>query len=56
MEPPPGSFDPKTTAPGLIGLLTRAADVPDFATLEAFVAETQHKVRASFTRILGAAP
>jgi glutamate-ammonia-ligase adenylyltransferase len=51
----PGPFDSKTAAPGLIGLLTRAADVPDFATLEAFLAETQAKVRGSFTRILGVA-
>ena len=51
-----GSFDPKTAAPGLIGLLTRAADVPDFATLDAFVAETEAKVRKSFVRILGASP
>jgi glutamate-ammonia-ligase adenylyltransferase len=35
--------------------LTRAADVPDFATLDAFIGETQSKVRASFNRILGAA-
>src|SRR5262249_50141557 len=51
-----GPFDPKTAAPGLVGLLARAADVPDFATLEAFVAETQTKVRRSFVRILGASP
>ena len=38
---PAGPFDPKTAAPGLIGLLARAADVPDFATLDAFLAETQ---------------
>ena len=31
-----GPFDPKTAAPGLLGLLARAADVPDFATLDAF--------------------
>jgi glutamate-ammonia-ligase adenylyltransferase len=49
----PGQFDPKA-APGLSGLLTRAADVPDFATLDAFIGETQSKVRASFNRILGA--
>jgi [glutamine synthetase] adenylyltransferase / [glutamine synthetase]-adenylyl-L-tyrosine phosphorylase len=49
----PGPFDPKAASPGLIGLLARAADVPDFATLDAFVAETQAKVRASFNRILG---
>jgi glutamate-ammonia-ligase adenylyltransferase len=49
-------FDPKAAAPGLVGLLARAADVPDFATLDAFLAETQAKVRRSFVRILGAAP
>ena len=52
----PGAFDPKPAAPGLLGLLARAADVPDFATLEAFIAETQMKVRKSFIRILGASP
>ncbi len=52
----PGPFDPKAASPGLIGLLARAADVPDFATLDAFIGETQAKVRASFTRVLGASP
>jgi glutamate-ammonia-ligase adenylyltransferase len=52
----PGAFDPKAAAPGLIGLLARAADVPDFATLDATVTETEAKVRRSFERILGAAP
>jgi glutamate-ammonia-ligase adenylyltransferase len=51
-----GPLDPKAAAPGLIGLLARAADVPDFATLDAFVTETQAKVRQSFVRILGKAP
>jgi glutamate-ammonia-ligase adenylyltransferase len=51
-----GPFDPASAAPGLVGLLTRAADVPDFATLEAHLAETELKVRATFKRILGAAP
>ena len=49
-----GPFNPTTAAPGLVRLLARAADVPDFATLDAFVAEMQAKVRASFNRILGA--
>jgi glutamate-ammonia-ligase adenylyltransferase len=49
----PGDFDPKSAAPALIHLLTRAADVPDFATLEAFLAETEAKVRACFQRIVG---
>jgi glutamate-ammonia-ligase adenylyltransferase len=51
----PGPFDPKTAGAGLLGLLCRAADLPNFATLDAHVAETQQKVRASFSRILGAA-
>jgi glutamate-ammonia-ligase adenylyltransferase len=51
-----GPFDSKAAAPGLMALLARAADVPDFATLDAFIGETQAKVRASFNRILGALP
>jgi glutamate-ammonia-ligase adenylyltransferase len=51
-----GPFDPKSAGPGLLNLLARAADVPDFATLEAHLAETQARVRASFVRILGSAP
>jgi len=49
----PGPFDPKTADPSLVGLLARAADVPDWITLDAFVAETEAKVRKCFTRILG---
>jgi [glutamine synthetase] adenylyltransferase / [glutamine synthetase]-adenylyl-L-tyrosine phosphorylase len=52
----PGSFDPKTAGAGLLRLLARAADVPDFATLEATLIETQTKVRESFVRILGKTP
>jgi glutamate-ammonia-ligase adenylyltransferase len=48
----PGPFDPKTAGAGLLRLLARAADVPDFATLDATLLETQTKVRASFVRIL----
>jgi glutamate-ammonia-ligase adenylyltransferase len=48
-----GPFDPKTAGPGLLRLLARAADVPDFAALDATMRETQGKVRASFARILG---
>jgi len=51
-----GPFDPKTAGAGLLRLLARAADVPDFATLDATLIETQAKVRASFVRILGRAP
>ena len=48
-----GPFDPKAAGQGMLSLLARAADVPDFATLEAHLAETQARVRASFVRILG---
>jgi glutamate-ammonia-ligase adenylyltransferase len=51
-----GPFDPKTAGAGLLRLLARAADVPDFATLDATLIETQAKVRASFVRILGRTP
>jgi glutamate-ammonia-ligase adenylyltransferase len=52
----PGPFDPKTAAPGLVGLLARAADVPDFATLDAYLTDTQAKVRRIFVQILEAGP
>jgi glutamate-ammonia-ligase adenylyltransferase len=48
-------FDPKTAGPGLLALLARAGQLPDFATLDAHLSETQAKVRAAFDRILGAA-
>jgi glutamate-ammonia-ligase adenylyltransferase len=51
-----GPFDAKTAGAGLLRLLARAADVPDFATLNATLVETQAKVRRSFVRILGKAP
>jgi len=51
----PGPFDPTTAGAGLLGLLHRAADLPNFATLDAHLTETRQKVRASFNRILGAA-
>jgi glutamate-ammonia-ligase adenylyltransferase len=51
-----GPFDPKAVGPGLLSLLARAADVPDFTTLEAHLTETQARVRASFVRVLGKAP
>ena len=52
----PGGFDPKMAGAGLLRLLVRAGDVPDFPTLEAHVAETEASVRQSFVRILGEAP
>jgi glutamate-ammonia-ligase adenylyltransferase len=46
-------FDPDAAGTRLKELLTRAADVPDFATLEAHLAETQERVRRCFVRIVG---
>jgi glutamate-ammonia-ligase adenylyltransferase len=51
-----GPFEPKKAGPDLLRLLARAADVPDFASVEATLAETQTKVREAFVRILGAVP
>ena len=51
-----GPFDPKTAGAGLLGLLARAADLPDFVTLDAHLAETQGRVRKIFTQILGEVP
>ncbi|MCZ7658944.1 MAG: bifunctional [glutamine synthetase] adenylyltransferase/[glutamine synthetase]-adenylyl-L-tyrosine phosphorylase [Xanthobacteraceae bacterium] len=48
-----GPFDPKSVGAGLLGLLARAGDMPDFSTLDAHLRETQTRVRASFNRILG---
>jgi [glutamine synthetase] adenylyltransferase / [glutamine synthetase]-adenylyl-L-tyrosine phosphorylase len=47
-----GPFDAKKAGTGLLRLLARAADVPDFATLEAHLAATQAQIRDSFSRIL----
>jgi glutamate-ammonia-ligase adenylyltransferase len=49
----PGAFDPKIAGAGLLGLLCRAADLPNFAALDAHLADTQQRVRATFNRILG---
>jgi glutamate-ammonia-ligase adenylyltransferase len=46
-------FDPANAGTGLLALLARAADLPDFGTLDAHLIETQKQVRACFRRILG---
>jgi [glutamine synthetase] adenylyltransferase / [glutamine synthetase]-adenylyl-L-tyrosine phosphorylase len=51
----PGAFDPKSANAGVLALLARAADLPDFPALHAHVVETQRMVRESFVRILGKA-
>jgi glutamate-ammonia-ligase adenylyltransferase len=52
----PGTLDPKAVGAGVLALLARAADLPDFPALQAHVAETQRQVRQCFVRILGKAP
>jgi len=52
----PGAFEPKTASAGVLGLLTRAADLPDFPALQAHLAEMERQVRECFARILGASP
>jgi len=52
----PGPFNPKTAGPALLRLVARAADVPDFAAVEATLIETQARVRDAFIRILGSSP
>ena len=50
-----GVFKPEEATPGLRSLLARAGDAPDFATLEADLTGSQHKVRAAFADIVTAA-
>jgi [glutamine synthetase] adenylyltransferase / [glutamine synthetase]-adenylyl-L-tyrosine phosphorylase len=52
----PGKFDPASASAGVLTLLARAADLPDFAALHAHVLETERQVRECFVRILGRAP
>jgi glutamate-ammonia-ligase adenylyltransferase len=48
----PSAFAPKSANAGVLALLARAADLPDFPALQAHVVETQRAVRESFVRIL----
>ena len=48
----PGKFDQKKAGPGLLALLARAGDAPDFVRLDAHLSETQKRVRQSFLKIL----
>jgi len=52
----PGKFDPASASAGVLSLLARAADLPDFPALQAYVTETQRQVRDCFVRIVGRAP
>ncbi len=48
-------FVPADASPALKALLARAGELPDFATLDAHLTETQARVRAIFERVLEAA-
>jgi glutamate-ammonia-ligase adenylyltransferase len=48
-------FDPSNAGPGLLALLARAGELPDFPRLDAHLRETQRKVRRIFERIVGRA-
>jgi glutamate-ammonia-ligase adenylyltransferase len=52
----PAVFDPKTASAGVLALLARAADLPNFPALAAHVVETERQVRECFVRILGKRP
>jgi glutamate-ammonia-ligase adenylyltransferase len=52
----PSAFEPQAASAGVLALLARAADLPDFPAVTAHVVETQRLVRESFVRILGRAP
>ncbi len=49
----PTAFDPKIASVGVLEILARAADLPDFPALQAHVEDTQRHVRECFMRILG---
>ncbi|MGZ5863897.1 MAG: bifunctional [glutamine synthetase] adenylyltransferase/[glutamine synthetase]-adenylyl-L-tyrosine phosphorylase [Xanthobacteraceae bacterium] len=49
-----GEFEPAKASVGLLQLLARAADLPDFPTLERYLIDTQRRVRVCCERILGA--
>jgi glutamate-ammonia-ligase adenylyltransferase len=51
-----GLFKPEDSPKGLLELLARAADLPDFATLDRHLRDTEEAVRASFARLIGKVP
>lgn len=51
-----GPFRPEDSPKGLLELLARAGELPDFASLDAHVRDTEKAVRGSFERLIGAIP
>ena len=50
-----GPFERDDAPPGLVDLLLRSTDLPDFSVLEAHVKETAGRVRKYFEALLRAA-
>jgi glutamate-ammonia-ligase adenylyltransferase len=48
-------FDPAQAAPGLLALLARAGELPDFSRLDVHLSETQSRVRRIFETIVAGA-
>ncbi len=48
-----GPFDPGVAQKGLLDLLARAGELPDFAALDRHLRDTEEAVRASFERLVG---
>ena len=48
-----GRFGPDSAPRGLLSLLAQSGELPDFATLDAHLRETERAVRQSFERLLG---
>jgi glutamate-ammonia-ligase adenylyltransferase len=46
-------YAPEAAPRGLLDLLARAGELPDFATLDAHLRATERAVRGSFERLLG---
>ena len=51
-----GPFRAEDSPKGLLELLSRAGELPDFASLDAHVRETEKAVRGSFERLIGKIP
>ncbi len=51
-----GAFKVDEVPKGLLALLARASELPDFATLDAHLRATEAEVRAAFERLIGKVP
>ena len=52
----PRPFDAKTAGAGLLRLLARAADVPDFASLDATLVEHEQRSAPASSGVVGTTP